>query len=523
MTQTPEPVTAQIMRPAGSPGTTLVEVIDVAKSFGGIPAIKNASMGIRSHEILALVGENGAGKSTLMKVLSGIYPSGTFEGDLIMQGQPVKFADVQAAEKAGVVLVPQELRIAPALSVAENMFIGHLPSRSGRVDFNSLEDLSKQWLSLFDMNIDPFQPAGTLSTSEQRMIMIAGALSNEASVLLLDEPTAALTDAEAQTLFSHLLRLREQGLGIVLITHRLDEVEQIADRVVVMRNGEVVDHLDSAKGNRKEIVRAMIGRDLENVPRRTDNSEGEVVLHIKDLRVEDPLVQGKLRVDGVELTLRKGEVHGLYGLVGAGRTETARALFGDWPGRVEGEVSILGHNDFPKSPRDAISRGIAMLTEDRKATGIIEGHDLSVNISAASLERVSRWGIIDQNKELERNAGLLNQLDVRPADLSMHVGSLSGGNQQKVLFGRWLATHPDILILDEPTLGVDIGARFQIYQTINKLARNGLAVLLISSDVDEVSHECDRVTVMYKGRVVQEFTDSRARNDLVAAATGGTS
>ena len=487
-----------------------------------MPVLQDVDFSVRASEIVALVGENGAGKSTLMKIVSGITDKD--EGRIIVQGAEVQFRSVHDAEALGVVLVPQELRIAPESSVAENMFVGHLPANVlGIVQFSTLESNARKWLKVFQLNADPFDAAGSFSTSEQRMIMIAGALSKNASILLLDEPTAALTDAETQQLFRHVGRLRDHGMGVVLITHRLDEVEQIADRVVVMRNGKIVDHFGAAKGRRREIVRAMIGRDLDAVPRRNHNTArtGDVVLAMNEMSVEDPDVFGKLRVREIDLTLRAGEILGLYGLIGAGRTELARALYGDWPGRVTGDVRILGRSGLPKSPRDALRRGVAMLTEDRRATGVFDGHSVSTNLSAASLDSLSVFGIINRDKEYGRNMAMIERLDVRPPQLSYTIELLSGGNQQKVLLGKSLNIEPKILILDEPTLGVDVGARFQIYQSIAALADNGLAVLMISSDVDEVLLVCDRIVVMYKGRKVDEMTSDRSRERLVAAATGG--
>lgn len=510
-------------RPA--PGGELVRATGIGKSWGGTRALDGVDIAIRGGEILALVGENGAGKSTLMNILSGIIGHGSYEGALTVDGQPGQFANPHDSEKAGIVLVPQELRIAPGITVGENMFMGHLPrNRLGLVDFDRISRDARRWLRIFDMPCAPEDLAGLYSTAEQRMMMIAGALSKDARVLLLDEPTAALTAAETDKLFAQVLRLKAHDLGIVLITHRLDEVEAIADRVVVMRNGRVVHRMDGPKGRRGEIVRNMIGRDLSTVPRRapeTTKPPGEVVLDIRGLTVEDPDVPGKMVVDGLNLTLRAGEIHGLYGLVGAGRTEAARAIFGDWRGEVRGEVRLFGQDHRPRTPREAIRMGVTLLTEDRKATGILPGLNLGKNLSAASLGAVSRRGLISDGEEHGRNIAMMRKLDVRPCDTNYRIENLSGGNQQKILFGRWLNAGPRITILDEPTLGVDVGARHHIYETIGRMADEGLAVLMISSDVDEVALECDRVSVMYKGKITREFGALRGRADLIDAATGG--
>jgi ABC-type sugar transport system ATPase subunit len=500
--------------------TPILEMRRINKSFAAVHAVKDADLSVVPGETVGIVGENGAGKSTLMKIIAGVYPASSFEGELVFEGLPRHFKSVRDAEAAGIVLVPQELHIAPNLSIAENMFMGVLPGRFGLVDELKLRALAAEQLRFFGIKVRPEAEAGVLSPSEQRLVTIASALTKAARLIILDEPTAALTDQEAQHLFDHIRRVRDQGVGCLYISHRLDEIEEIADRVVVMRNGKVAGHFDSVKGRREEMVHAMIGREPERAPTRTAAKGAAPILSVHDLVVRDPYIPIKLRVNRVSFALKRGEILGLFGLVGAGRTELAQAIFGAWPGGVEGNVAIEGRAHRPTSPREAIELGIGMLTEDRKQTGLIGGQDVNANMSAASLNEVSGPMLVNETRERERNRSLARALDLRPPRLDLPVEAFSGGNQQKILLARWLAIKPRILILDEPTLGVDVGARFELYRLIRALADEGRGVLMISSDLSEVLDECDRILVMYKGRITGEFEHGAARHALMSAATG---
>jgi ABC-type sugar transport system ATPase subunit len=504
------------------PGRPILRVDGATKSFGGAKALDDVSFTLAAGVALGVVGENGAGKSTLMKILAGVYPAGGYEGTVELDGQPVRFRSVQEARNAGIVLIPQELHIAPQLPIMENMFAGVLPARLGLVDVSALRDEARRWLDFFELEFDPSLPASILSPSEQRLILIAGALSQQARVLILDEPTASLSDGEAQKLFAHVARLRDQGIGILFISHRLDDIAQVCDEVLVMRNGRSVAFFAERDAPRAEIVAAMIGRDHEAVSRSVDPSRfGAVRLAVTELHVSDPWDAARDRVKGVGFAVRAGEIVGLFGLVGAGRTEILRALFGVWPGTVTGSIAIDGETYSPKNPGHAIARGLALLTEDRKQTGIFAGHSLMSNFDAASLGAVSRFGFLDAGRDSERSAQLMRRLDVRARSAAQPIETLSGGNQQKVLLGRWLASDPRVLLLDEPTVGVDVGAREEIYQQIEALAEGGCAVLLVSSDLDEVVRTCDRTHVMYKGRITATIDGRPTRHALMSAATGG--
>jgi ABC-type sugar transport system ATPase subunit len=498
----------------------VLELRGIGKSFPGVQAVSGVDLNVMASETVALVGENGAGKSTLMKIVAGVIPAPSFTGELRLNGVIRRFRNVREAEAAGIVLVPQELYIAPNLSIAENMFVGKLPGRWGFVDHPRLQAQARERLRFFSVTADPSAPAGILSPSEQRLIMIAAALSKSAKLLILDEPTASLTEGEASHLFERMRQVHAEGVGCLYITHRLDEIEQVADRVAVMRNGRLVASFDTARGKRREIVRAMIGRDPERMPDRRIDVRSAPVLSVTGLRVHDPHGSGRLRVSDVSFSLHRGEILGLFGLVGAGRTELAQAVFGSWRGLVEGTVKIEGREGRPRSPSEAIANGVGMLTENRKQTGLFGGQSVMTNISAASLSAVAGRLFIRAGQERSRDLDLARQLDVRPFSLVAPIDAYSGGNQQKVLLARWLATGPHVLILDEPTYGVDVGARFELYRLIRALADEGTGVLLISSDLEEVTVECDRILVMYKGRITSEFGRGSDRHDVMAAATG---
>jgi ABC-type sugar transport system ATPase subunit len=491
-------------------------------SFSGVTVLSDVAWELSRGTTLGLVGENGAGKSTLMKIVAGIHPVGSYGGEVEIAGERAAFAHPRDALRAGVVYVPQELMFSPGLSLEENMFAGRLPRRMGiAVDRDRLHRLAADALAGFGVEADPRRLAGEFSPATQRLAMIAAALSESAKLLILDEPTASLTEPESERLFEHVATLHARGVSCIHITHRLDEVEQYADRVVVLRNGRVAAQLEEARGNRPEMIRAMIGRDPSTVVHRQPGKRHDRVLSVRELRVWEGRHTDSLpRVDGVDFDLHGGEILGIYGLVGAGRTEMAKALFGAWSGRVEGTVQLGDRPGRPASPRHAMSEGIAMLPEDRKVNGIIAGQSVRNNMSASSITGISRGGVLNRVAEEQRNRAYIEDLDVRPPRLDVNIETLSGGNQQKVLLARCLAAHPSVLILDEPTVGVDVGARFEIFRIIRELTDSSRGVLLISSDIAEVTTESDRILVMYKGRITGEFGPDATRAELMAAATG---
>ncbi len=511
--------------PNGTVTSALLEGRHLSKAYGSFRVLHGVDLSLKRGEVLAVVGENGAGKSTLMKILSGVIPSGSYEGDLIVEGEAAKFSSVQEGDAAGIVLVPQELHVIPHLSIAENMFAGHLPGRYALYDEAKTVRWAEEALGLFQMNVNPRARASTLSPSERRLIVLAAALHRSARLLILDEPTAALTDTESEVLLKQLHFIRNQGVGIIYITHRLDEIGKVADRVLVLRNGTLVASFGSVPP-REQMVQAMLGDAFHSLKALADDApfapSGSPLLQVKALSVYADTAQTRTRAKDINLEIYPGEILGLYGLVGAGRTELARALFGVWPGPVTGQCFIDGREGIANSAQQAMGMGLSLLVEDRKSQGVLQGQSVAWNMTVAMLKSMTRFGVlVDQGKEREKVADLIRKLGVRPARSEVSINALSGGNQQKVLLGRCLFDGLKVLILDEPTLGVDIGARAEIYRLVRGIARDlRIAVLFISSDVDEVRTECDRIVVMYKSRLQTSFPRGATTEQLLSAATG---
>ncbi len=505
---------------------SLLVARSLSKVYGSTTVLNDVDLTLREGQVLAVVGENGAGKSTLVKILSGVVPFGEYSGSVELNGNPAQFTSPSMSSTAGVVLVPQELHVVPHLTIAENMFASHLPGRRGFFDKREAVREARKALETFGLDADPSAPAAILTPSERRLIVLAAALHRSARVLILDEPTAALTETEASVLLERLRNFRKKGVGIIYITHRLDELNRIADDVVVLRNGRLVASYDSVPPQ-AELVGAMLGDALQ-AERAVELSappplrESNPALRVRNLSVYVGDKQRRPRVLDVSLDVYPGEIVGLYGLVGAGRTELGRALFGAWSGPVTGECFIVGAQGLPRNTGVALRRGLSLLVEDRKSQGVFQGQSVSSNMTVSMLDEFSNLGaLIDGSAERQRVDDLIGKLGVRPARPGIAIDALSGGNQQKVLLGRCLIENLKVLILDEPTLGVDVGARRDIYKLIRSIAQElGVGVLLISSDVDEVLTETDRILVMYKCRIQGEFARGATAHDLLSAATG---
>ena len=500
----------------------------LTKVYGSTTVLNDVDLTLHEGQVLAVVGENGAGKSTLVKILSGLIPHGDCSGTIELDGESVEFSSLRASDEAGVVLVPQELHVVSHLTIAENMFAGRLPGQRGLYDERKAVNDAREALEVFGLQADPRAPASTLTPSERRLAVLAAALHRSARVLILDEPTAALTDSEATVLLEQLRRFRRAGVGIIYITHRLDEVRQLADDVMVLRNGRLVAEFDSVPAQ-GELISAMLGETYSAIqeiahqaPFAPDGSAP--ALHVENLSVYVDERRLRPRVLDVSLDVYPGEIVGLYGLVGAGRTELGRALYGAWPGPVSGTVDMDGVQGLARNPREALKRGMSLLVEDRKSQGVFQGQSVASNMSVAMLDELGSMKLlVDAPAERDRVEDFIQRLGVRPPRPGIAIDALSGGNQQKVLFGRSLIKGLKVLILDEPTLGVDVGARRDIYQLIRTVARElKVGVLLISSDVDEVLTEADRILVMYKCRIRGEFTQGASAHDLLSAATGAT-
>jgi D-xylose transport system ATP-binding protein len=407
------------------------------------------------------------------------------------------------------------------MTVAENMFLGRAPTRSGVVQWDAIHAKASRLSSNLQLGLDVSTPVGQLGIGKQQLVEIAKALSHEARILVLDEPTAALTDREAQTLFAILADLRKRGIGIIYISHRLEEVLVLSDRITVLRDGKAIATAPTQKWTAETMISSMVGREVRQLFPAKNRPAGEVVLEARSVSATNPRVSGVARVEGVSLHARRGEVLGIAGLMGAGRTELLMALFGCYPGTVSGEIRVSGKDVSIESPADAIRHGIGLVTEDRKRTGLVLDHSILTNVTLAALPRVSGKYVTDESREISAAERVLQSLRLKASSLFMSVGTLSGGNQQKVVLGKWLLTEPKVLLLDEPTRGIDVGAKQEIYAEIDALARSGMAVVLVSSELPEVLGLSDRIMVMHEGRVTGEFPADKATPDLVMACATG--
>jgi D-xylose transport system ATP-binding protein len=509
-----------MMRQDGPP---LLEMRDITKSFPGVRALDGVTFDLYAGELHALVGENGAGKSTLMKVLGGVYPYPQYGGEVRIDGEVRRFATVRDAENARIAVIFQELSLVKDMTVGENIFLGREPRRFGVVRWNELYSRARQLLDDLHLKIDARTPVGHLGIGQQQLVEIAKALSQEARILVLDEPTAALTETEVETLFGIINRLRERGVGMIYISHKLDEVFRMSDRITVLRDGRTVGTEPTSALDEPKVIARMVGREVGSIFPQADHARGDVVFEARGMTIEDPNIKGKLLVDNVSFNVRRGEVLGIAGLMGAGRSDLLMAIFGAHAGRSSGEILIEGKPVRITRPSDAIRRGIGFVTEDRKRFGLVLDQTILNNMTIAGLSRLS--GRFVTNVEAETIAGerSMRELRVKAPSVQTVAGTLSGGNQQKVVLAKWLLTNPRVLFLDEPTRGIDVGAKQEIYAQINKLARDGLAIVLVSSELPEVLGLSDRVLVLHEGRITGEFTRAEATPEAVmSCATGHT-
>jgi D-xylose transport system ATP-binding protein len=504
-------------RPSREP---LLTVAGVTKTFGGITALRDAHLELFPGEILALCGENGAGKSTLIKILAGVYPSGSYSGALRVRGSAAALHGVADATRLGIAVIHQELSLVDELTVAENVFLGAEPSRRGLVQWDRLRSRARDLFARYGLSLDPDAPVGSLGVGQRQLVEIAKALGRDAAVLVLDEPTAALTERESEHLLAILRDFRGRGLSAIYVSHRLDEVLAIADRITVMREGAVLGTRATADTSRADLVRDMVGRDVEDLRPERRSGEGAVRLSVQGLAVaREP--ERKPVLEGVSLEVRSGEVLGIAGLLGSGRTELLLHLFGAFGRRVAGEVRLDGAAYAAESPERALSLGVSLVVEDRKAQGLCLEQSVGFNLSLANLSRTTRFGLVDTDVEAKANGRLFEKARIKAESLDTVVGTLSGGNQQKVLLGRALSTDPKLVLLDEPTRGVDVGARADIYRWIEELLTAGVAVLLVSSDLEELMLVSSRVLVLRDGRAACTLDRGAAsRRAILSAALG---
>ncbi|MCG8926306.1 ATP-binding cassette domain-containing protein [Lentzea sp. CC55] len=486
----------------------------ITKRFAGVTALHEVSLTVRRGEIHAICGENGAGKSTLMKVLSGVHPHGTYDGEILFEGEPCAFGGVRDSERRGIVIIHQELALCGQLSVAENLFLGNERARRGFIDWNRTNHEAQALLDRVGLRENPTTPVNDLGVGKQQLVEIAKALSKEVKLLILDEPTAALNDDDSQHLLDLLEGLRSEGITCVIISHKLGEVTRIADTVTVLRDGRTIETLPAQGLSEERIIAGMVGRDLEHrFPPRTPDI-GEEVLRIENWTVHSPAQPDRVVVDGATLSVRRGEIVGLAGLMGAGRTELAMSVFGRSYGvGISGRVLKDGREIDTRSVQAAIRNGLAYVSEDRKRYGLnlIEG--VQRNVSAAALGKLSKRGWVNENEEYTVAERFRRSMGIRTSSVTTPTGTLSGGNQQKVVLAKWMFTDPDVLILDEPTRGIDVGAKYEIYSIINDLAAQGRAVLVISSELPELLGLCDRVYALSEGRITGEVSREEATQE----------
>lgn len=502
---------------------TLLSIQNITKDFIGVRALEEVSLCLNRGEILAIMGENGAGKTTLMKILSGVHACSSYSGTIIIDNEHCKFASPKHSENAGIEMIYQEICLVPDLSVAENIYAGNYPT-IGKVLLNRKQMFKQAQAILEQLNIkiDVKEKIRNLTTSQQQLVSIAKALSKKAKILILDEPTSAITATETDVLFENIRKLRDSGISCIYISHKLDEVLHIADRIVVMRNGKVVGDLNKENFDGAEIVRMMVGRSMEErYPKRTSQI-GDTVLEVRNLSVENRYLKGENKVNEVSFTLKKGEILGLAGLVGSGRSELANAIFGSMEKRPGGTILIDGKETQIKKPSDAIDKGIALITEDRKLTGIVKGLSVRENITLAMLKKLFPKGIISYPKEWETALRFKERLSIKAPSVETKVKNLSGGNQQKVVISKWLLHEPSILFMDEPTRGIDVGAKFEIYNLMNELSANGAGIVMISSEMPELIGMCDRILVLCKGEIVGELYRAEASEEKLLYLASGT-
>lgn len=496
----------------------ILEMRNITKEFPGVKALDDVNFQVKKGEIHCLVGENGAGKSTLMKVLSGVYPTGHYEGDILINGEIQRFHGIRDSERSGIAVIYQELALIPELSIYENIYLGHELKKGRVIDWNETIRQSQEMLKKVRLNVNPETKIKDLGVGKQQLIEIAKAFSKNANLIILDEPTAALNDLDSENLLNLLLELKAEGVTSIMISHKLKEVIKVADTVTVLRDGKTICSLAAEKGEITEpvLIRNMVGRAIDDIfPKREKKEFGDKVLEVQNLSAVDP-ASGKHLLKNVNIHARKGEVVGIAGLIGAGRTELATSIFGNPRGyRLEGQIMLDGQLVRFHHPKDAIKAGIAYVTEDRKGDGLILLQDIKSNISLANLKELAAGGVINKNEEIHVGEHYRGSLNIKSPSVEQLAVNLSGGNQQKVSLGKWLYTKPRVLILDEPTRGIDVGAKFEIYTIINDLIAQGMSIIMISSELPEILGMSDRIYVVAEGRVTGEVDVKDATQDKI--------
>jgi ribose transport system ATP-binding protein len=499
------------------PGDVVLEARGISKSFPGVKALDGVDLTLRRGRLTALLGENGAGKSTLMNIIAGVVPPDV--GELRVAGRPARFSNPRQGRDHGIAMIFQELNLVPGLTVAENIFLGREPlRRTGLIDYATMHRDAATLLQRLDLDVRPTTPVGRLRIGQQQVVEIAKALAGEVRILIMDEPTSAITERETDVLFQRIADLKRQGVAIAYITHKLEELARIADDIAVMRDGRMIGSAPLGELSRDDIVRMMVGRDMTSRGPRSSPTKGDDVLRVEALTLRHPERPGDFLVHSVSFRVRRGEVLGIFGLMGAGRTEMLECLFGLHGRACSGDVFIDGRRAVLRSPADAIAHGLALAPEDRKRDGLVLSMSVAENASLASLDRAERFGLIHGRAEREHVQGCLERFRVKTPSLRQRIRNLSGGNQQKVVLAKWLATGPQVLLLDEPTRGIDVQAKKEIHALINELTGGGLAVVAVSSELPEILAVSDRIHVLCEGRSTAEFARAEATEEKIMHA-----
>ena len=501
----------------------ILDFRNVTKKFPGVTALSDVSIQIRRGEIHGLCGENGAGKSTLMKILSGVYPYGTYEGTISYEGKELHLGEgsIQQAIKEGIAIVYQELTLVPNMTVGENVFLGKEPTEAGSINWARLYAETREILHKYQLDVEPQVPVKDLGVGKMQMVEIAKALSENAKILILDEPTSALTEGEINKLMEILQTLKSHGVTCIYITHKLNEFFRITDSVTVLRDGKTIITRPTSELTQNQLVSYMVGREMKERFPKGNRHPGEVIFSVENLRAEDPNQSGHMVLDGVSFDVRKGEILGIAGLMGSGRTELVTTIFGEYGKITDGTIKLEGQAIKPKSAREAMHDGISLVPEDRKRQGLVLMQSIYKNISLANLDQFSAFFRIDGDAELAAALQQAKNLAVKAPNLEVACDTLSGGNQQKVVIAKWLLSNPKLLIMDDPTRGIDVGAKYEIYKLMNELAENGVSIIMISSELEEVLGMSDRVMVMHEGHSTRTLDIAEANQErIMALATG---
>lgn len=496
----------------------ILEMKNITKDFSGVKALDDVNLQVKKGEIHALCGENGAGKSTLMKVLSGVYPHGNYEGTINYKNQECQFKDIKDSEKKGIVIIHQELALIPYMSIAENIFLGNEIAKHGVINEDVTITEARKYMEIVGLSEPPSTLITDIGVGKQQLVEIAKAISKKVEILILDEPTAALNEDDSENLLKLLKEFQKQGMTCIIISHKLNEVMSVSDSVTILRDGKTIETLDVKEHQVTEnrIIKGMVGRDLDNRYPDYEPTIGGSYFEVKDWTVYHPLHQDRKVVDRANLSIKKGEIIGIAGLMGAGRTELAQSIFGKSYGtNISGTILKEGKEIKLNNVKDAIDQGLAYVTEDRKGNGLILIDSINQNISLASLKDIAKSGVINENEEIKNSEYYKEKMKIKSQTVFQEVGSLSGGNQQKVVLAKWLLSNPDILFLDEPTRGIDVGAKYDIYLIIQEMAKTGKAVCIISSELPEILGMCDRIYTMNEGQLTGEFKKEEATQELL--------